>query len=117
MPNQDSKSQIREQLLARNDPAAQEPVQKAEVARKPYQFLMIPTLRDYLGLEFQPERALPFPYDPERIIDDFGSGLLLSLYCQMHKQAFTVCCTALKVSLRPMEASLTRPVLPVAQAS
>lgn len=74
MPNQnDSKVQLRNDMLARNDPGAPAPVQKLEAARKPYQFLMIPTLREYLALEFQPEQPLPFPYDPERIIDDFGT--------------------------------------------
>ena len=60
-------------MLARNDPTAAQPVQKAQIARKPYQFLMIPVLREYLALEFQPEQPLPFPYDPERVIDDFGA--------------------------------------------
>ena len=77
MPNQnDSKDQIRQQMLARNDPAAQEPARKPEVARKPYQFLMIPVLREYITHEFVPERSLPFAYDPERVIDDFGKHQL-----------------------------------------
>ena len=87
MPNQnDNKAQLREQMLARNDPGAKAPVQKLEVARKPYQFLMIPTLREYLALEFQPEQALPFPYDPERIIDDFGAPCSRAL-CAPHHSA------------------------------
>ena len=87
MPNQnDSKAQLREQMLARNDPGAKVPVQKAEVARKPYQFLMIPTLREYLALEFQTEEPLPFPYDPERIIDDFGAP-----HCTALSPALGVC--------------------------
>ena len=43
---------------------------KREVARKPYQFLRIAVLREYLGLEFS-DLALPFPWDLERVIDDF----------------------------------------------
>ena len=75
MPNQnDSKDQIRQQMLARNDPSAAEPAQKPQVARKPYQFLMIPVLREYITHEFAPERPLPFTYDLERVVDDFGAA-------------------------------------------
>lgn len=28
-------------------------------------------LREYLALDCRPEGELPFPYDPERVIDDF----------------------------------------------
>lgn len=45
----------------------------AQIAKKPYQFLLISVLRDYLTLEFEPAAPLPFKYDPERIIDDFGA--------------------------------------------
>ena len=77
MPNQnDSKEQIRQQMLARNDPTAAEPVHKPQVARKPYQLLMIPVLREYITHEFAPERPLPFAYDPERVIDDFGAYVM-----------------------------------------
>jgi len=73
MANQNTNNgQLRQQMLARNDPSLAPPIQKVEIARKPYQFLMIPVLREYLALEFQPEQPLPFTYDPERIIDDFG---------------------------------------------
>ena len=73
MANQNTNNgQLRQQMLARNDPSIAPPIQKAEIARKPYQFLMIPVLKEYLALEFQPEQPLPFTYDPERIIDDFG---------------------------------------------
>jgi 5'-3' exonuclease len=87
MPNQnDSKDQIRQQMLARNDPASLEPVRKPELARKPYQFLMIPVLREYITHEFAPERALPFAYDPERVIDDFGECWLpCDLVLTQHK--------------------------------
>jgi 5'-3' exoribonuclease 2 len=43
---------------------------KAEIARKPYQFLMVDVLREYLSLELRVPRC-PFPYDPERALDDF----------------------------------------------
>ncbi|RHY32495.1 hypothetical protein DYB32_002514 [Aphanomyces invadans] len=39
---------------------------------KPLQFLHVSILREYLAIEFEPLQArLPFPYDFERIIDDF----------------------------------------------
>ncbi|TMW66177.1 hypothetical protein Poli38472_003942 [Pythium oligandrum] len=39
---------------------------------KPLQFLHIATLREYLQIEFEPlSQALPFPYDFERVVDDF----------------------------------------------
>ena len=41
-----------------------------EVMKKPYQFLMVNLLREYLGLEFKIPR-LPFPFDRERVLDDF----------------------------------------------
>jgi 5'-3' exoribonuclease 2 len=44
--------------------------QKPSIAKKPYQFLKIDTLREYLTLEFQDLR-LPFEFNPERVIDDF----------------------------------------------
>lgn len=46
-----------------------------QIAKKPYQFLLISALREYLTMEFEPQQPLPFPYDPERIIDDFGTRL------------------------------------------
>jgi 5'-3' exoribonuclease 2 len=46
-----------------------------QIAKKPYQFLLISALREYLTLEFEPPQPLAFPYDPERIIDDFGAQL------------------------------------------
>ncbi|CAK4087335.1 unnamed protein product [Aphanomyces euteiches] len=39
---------------------------------KPLQFLHISILREYLAIEFEPlQYKLPFPYDFERIVDDF----------------------------------------------
>ena len=42
----------------------------AGVARKPYQFLLVHVLRQYLALEFTIET--PFEFDVERLYDDFG---------------------------------------------
>ncbi|KAL4441265.1 hypothetical protein ABPG77_011502 [Micractinium sp. CCAP 211/92] len=57
------------QMAARDDPTAEPPVEKQEVAKKPYQFLLVNVLREYL------ERDLgvptPFPLDKERLFDDF----------------------------------------------
>lgn len=46
------------------------PEAKPLVARKPYQFLKIDVLREYLAVEFADLR-LPFEFDAERVIDDF----------------------------------------------
>ena len=43
---------------------------KPQVARKPYQFLRVDVLREYLAVEFADLR-LPFEFDSERVIDDF----------------------------------------------
>eukprot|EP00276_Gloeochaete_wittrockiana_P024226 CAMPEP_0184365928 /NCGR_PEP_ID=MMETSP1089-20130417/151202_1 /TAXON_ID=38269 ORGANISM="Gloeochaete wittrockiana, Strain SAG46.84" /NCGR_SAMPLE_ID=MMETSP1089 /ASSEMBLY_ACC=CAM_ASM_000445 /LENGTH=527 /DNA_ID=CAMNT_0026707337 /DNA_START=45 /DNA_END=1624 /DNA_ORIENTATION=+ len=45
----------------------------AIVPKKPFQFLVVPVLREYLDREFRDtlEHLLPFGYDFERIIDDF----------------------------------------------
>lgn len=43
---------------------------KPEVAKKPYQFLKINILREYLAVEFG-DLQLPFGMDAERVIDDF----------------------------------------------
>jgi hypothetical protein len=40
------------------------------VARKPFQFLLVSVLREYLALELKVP-GLPFPFDPERVYDDF----------------------------------------------
>ena len=45
-----------------------------EVAKKPYQFLLVGVLREYLQKDlFVPT---PFPFDRERVFDDFGEGAL-----------------------------------------
>ncbi|CAL8463003.1 g2537 [Coccomyxa elongata] len=65
----------RAQMLARNDPSAPAPVEvpqedrKEQIAKKPYQFLLVNRLREYLSLEFRVDA--PFPVDTERIYDDF----------------------------------------------
>ena len=42
-----------------------------EVAKKPYQFLLVGVLREYLQKDlFVPT---PFPFDRERVFDDFGA--------------------------------------------
>ena len=63
-------------MLARNDPSAPLPVGALEAsrevsARKPYQFLLVNVLREYLALEFAVDA--PFPLDVERVFDDFGA--------------------------------------------
>lgn len=68
----------RAQMYARNgdggaaaaDAAAEEEAREEQIARKPYQFLLVNRLREYLALEFR--LAAPFPIDTERIYDDFG---------------------------------------------
>ncbi|GAX79417.1 hypothetical protein CEUSTIGMA_g6858.t1 [Chlamydomonas eustigma] len=75
----DPASQARQQFFSRNapgeggqtyDPHVGKPAPKPEVARKPFQFLQISVLREYLALEMHIP-GLPFPFDLERIIDDF----------------------------------------------
>lgn len=67
----------RAQMFSRNDPSAPVPVEvlqedkKEQIAKKPYQFLLVSRLREYLAIEFSIQA--PFPIDPERIYDDFGA--------------------------------------------
>jgi hypothetical protein len=67
----------RAQMFSRNDPSAPVPVEvlqedkKEQIAKKPYQFLLVSRLREYLAIEFNVQA--PFPIDPERIYDDFGA--------------------------------------------
>jgi len=42
-----------------------------EVIRKPFQFLHVSILREYLDFDLKPFAELPFPYDTERALDDF----------------------------------------------
>lgn len=44
------------------------------MAKKPYQFLLISVLRQYLERELRPQAPLPFPWDKERAYDDFGAA-------------------------------------------
>ena len=53
---------------ASNDAASAGP---AAAGLKPYQFLLVGVLREYLALEFAFPPNSPTPYDPERILDDF----------------------------------------------
>lgn len=47
------------------------PTPQEEVAKKPYQFLLVGVLREYLQKDlFVPT---PFPFDRERVFDDFGA--------------------------------------------
>ena len=78
---QKPKDDFPQQMLSRNDPSAPVPVEvpkesrKEQIAQKPYQFLLVSRLREYLALEFNVQA--PFPVDPERIYDDFGAYFFL----------------------------------------
>ena len=84
----DFQKQDRAQMVARNDLSAPVPAgapqgdRKEQFAQKPYQFLLVSRLREYLALEFNVQA--PFPVDPERIYDDFGM-LLAPSYNMTHK--------------------------------
>ena len=57
------------------------PVEKPQIAKKPFQFLWVDRLREYLAYEFKPERNTPnFDYDAERAYDDFGEFQLLQCH-------------------------------------
>ena len=89
MPQKDGKQLLQQdpaQLLARNDPNAPQPVQlppKEERAQKPYQFLMVSTLREYLAFDLRVDT--PFHWDVERVYDDFGASL-------SHGNVVACCC-------------------------
>ena len=80
----DDFKQDRAQMFSRNDASAPVPVEapqedrKEQIAQKPYQFLLVSRLREYLALEFNVQA--PFPVDPERIYDDFGTLLAPSVH-------------------------------------
>lgn len=69
--NQDQ-AQPRAQVVTRDDAGKEVPVEKVEIAKKPYQFLWVSILREYLAFEFKPEVPLSFEWDQERVYDDFG---------------------------------------------
>ncbi|KAJ2767215.1 5'-3' exoribonuclease 2, partial [Coemansia nantahalensis] len=43
----------------------------ADLSEQPFVFARIDVLREYLGHELMPDKALPFPFDLERAIDDW----------------------------------------------
>ncbi len=61
----------RAQMFSRNDSGKPEPIVKQEIAKKPYQFLMVNVLREYLEKDLA--ALTPFSLDKERIYDDFGA--------------------------------------------
>lgn len=65
-------AQPRAQMFSRDAEGKEVPVEQVEVAKKPYQFLWVSILREYLAFEFKPEGHLPFLWDQERVYDDFG---------------------------------------------
>lgn len=66
-PGRDDKKSMAQALIQRQLEGDEE--KKPEIARKPYQFLMINVLRDYLEREMGV--ATPFTLDKERLFDDF----------------------------------------------
>lgn len=62
----DPTSALRTTGLAQDKDADDTP----DFARKPFQFLSVSLLREYLALEFRIPH-LPFPFDRERVLDDF----------------------------------------------
>ncbi|KAL3152052.1 hypothetical protein ABBQ32_001163 [Trebouxia sp. C0010 RCD-2024] len=68
--NQDH-AQPRAQMVSRDDAGKEIPVEQVEIAKKPYQFLWVSILREYLAFEFKPEVPLSFEWDQERVYDDF----------------------------------------------
>ena len=64
-----------EQMLAKKQAENEQPSEHIkesaeERALKPYQFLLVNVLREYLALELHVQT--PFPFDMERVYDDFG---------------------------------------------
>lgn len=85
--NQDQ-AQPRAQMVTRDDGGKEVPVEKVEVAKKPYQFLWVSVLREYLAFEFKPEVPLSFEWDQERVYDDFGMFWIVHLIsvCRHYQQ-------------------------------
>lgn len=76
-------------MVSRDDAGKEIPVEKVEIAKKPFQFLWVSILREYLAFEFKPEGHLPFLWDQERVYDDFGGMNHLlpnvhSVWCFVH---------------------------------
>ena len=76
--NQDQ-AQPRAQMVSRDEEGKEIPVEKVEIAKKPYQFLWVSILREYLAFEFKPEGPLSFEWDQERVYDDFGEKLIIQI--------------------------------------
>lgn len=66
-------------MVSRDNAGKQIPVEKVEIAKKPYQFLWVSILREYLAFEFKPEGPLSFEWDQERVYDDFGEKLIMEI--------------------------------------
>lgn len=66
----DNKPDVQSMLLAAGEKVEGAEDDTPEVMRKPFQFLSVVLLREYLTLEFRVPH-LPFPFDKERILDDF----------------------------------------------
>ena len=60
-------------MVTRDDAGKEVPIEKVEIAKKPYQFLWVSILREYLAFEFKPEVPLSFEWDQESVYDDFGT--------------------------------------------
>lgn len=97
--NPENQAQPRAQMFSRDNEGKEVPVEKVEVAKKPFQFLWVSILREYLAFEFKPEGHLPFQWDQERVYDDFGKP------ATMASQTY-LCCRL--VSVRPSAETGTR---------
>jgi 5'-3' exoribonuclease 2 len=71
-PSKDDKKSMAQALIhAQMEQEDSGEEQKPQIAKKPYQFLMINVLRDYLEKEMGSSVNTPFPLDKERLFDDF----------------------------------------------
>ena len=109
-PQRDNKGPDFHSMTARNNPSNPVPVEgpKPEIARKPYQFLHVNVLREYLAMELAVQT--PFPFDPERAYDDFGA-LLPPLQPALGAAAKAACCLT-----APSLCSSARRRMPLADA-